>query len=122
MPSSGLLISRIQDVRVVSFRKSAILDSVTVDTIGKELYAMVDENAYRKVVLDFSPVRFLSSQMLGVLVTLHKKSINIKGKVVICGLRPDLQKVFKITNLDKVLHFADSEQQALNSFDVLTKG
>ncbi|KKL57020.1 hypothetical protein LCGC14_2239560, partial [marine sediment metagenome] len=78
----------------------------------------VDEQAQRKLLLDFSRVKFLSSAMLGVLISLQKRSAGIKGRVVICGLRPELHKVFKITRLDKLFDFYDNETEALGSFGV----
>ena len=61
---------------------------------------------------------FLASQMLGVLIALDNKSRQIKGKVVLCGLRPKLKKVFKITRLDKRLIFAEDEQEAMGKLGV----
>ncbi len=118
MAARGISISQIQDVTVVNFQQSSILDSAAVEAIGESLYKLVDEQARRKIVLDFTPVRFLSSSMLGVLIALQKKARTIKGKIVLCGLRPELMKVFKITKLDKMLTFADDEQQALRKFHV----
>lgn len=120
MPTSGLLVSQMHGVTVVNFRHTSILDAAAIEVIRKELCALIDEQARRKVILDFAHVKFLSSTMLGVLIDLHKKSRLIDGKIVVCGLRPQLYKVCKIMNLHKLLEFADDEEQALNSFDVFT--
>jgi len=82
------------------------------------VYFQSPEQAHRKIVLDFGQVRFLSSQTLGVLINLNKKVEQIKGKLIICGLRPELSKVFKVTRLDKLLKFARDEEAALNEFGV----
>ena len=116
MSESQLVLSQLEDVTVVSFRSSSIIDGVAVEAIAKEVYALVDEKARRKIILDFEQVKFLSSSMLGVLVALQKKTKAIKGRFIIAGLRPDLHKVFKITKLDKILEFADSEQTAMSKF------
>ncbi len=121
MAKSGLVISQMQDVTVANFNESSILETGAVQAIAKELYAMIDEQARKKVILDFHMVKFLSSQMLGVLIAMHKKSAEIGGKIIICGLKPELYKVFKITKLDKLLNFASDEEQALNSFDIFTQ-
>ncbi|MBI5722528.1 MAG: STAS domain-containing protein [Planctomycetes bacterium] len=113
--ATGLLITKILDVVIVNFGNSAILDGTAVEAIGKEIYALADEQAHRKVVLDMSAVRFLSSQMLGVLIAFQKKMAAIKGRFVICGLRADLAKVFKITQLDKLFLFAENEDKSLRS-------
>ena len=118
MADSGLVISTYQDVTVVNFRDSSILDGVVMDAIDKELTPLIDQQARRKMILDFSEVRFLSSSMIGVLINLHKKSLAIKGKIVICGLRDDLMKVFKMARLDKMLAFASNETEAMKCLDV----
>ncbi len=121
MPVSGLLISQIQTVTVVNFGNSAILDGIAVESIRNELYTLVDQQARRKIVLDFEKVKFLSSMMLGVLIDLHKRSQAINGTVIVCGLRKDLFKVFKVMNLHKLLDFAKTQEEALGKFDTFTQ-
>jgi anti-anti-sigma factor len=116
MPASGLVVSRHQGVTVAGFRNAAVLDALAVEAIAAELYALVDERAERRLILDFDGVELLSSQMLGVLLSLHKKAGAIRGKVVVCGLRPRVRQVFKTMNLHKVLEVARDEQRALGRF------
>jgi len=56
--------------------------------------------------------------ILGVLIRLRKRAEAIHGRVVICGLRPELHKVFKISKLDRLFDFYSNEEEALKSFDV----
>jgi anti-sigma B factor antagonist len=114
MSQTGLVISQVEGVTIVMFREAAILDMSAVEGISKDLYALVDQQAIRKIVLDFSTVRFLSSQMIGVLIKLQAKAAAIKGRVVLCGLQGELHKVFKITRLDKIMEFAPNEDEAMN--------
>ena len=117
-PRPSLLVETIRGVTVVNFGDVSILDSVHIDRIGQELYELVDRFDRRQLVLDFSGVRLLGSQALGVLLTLRKKLQAAKGRLVICGLRPDLRKVFSITKLEKLFKFEPDEEHALNVFDV----
>ena len=120
MAESQLLVHTIQDATVVNFRNGAILDSLVIDAIARELYALVDEKAVRKIVLDFTGVKFLASQAVGVLITLKKKADEIKGRVVICNMRDEVRRVFKIMNLEKLFGFFDAEPGALKSLGVHT--
>jgi len=120
--SSHLLIHPIRDVTVVNFRTSSILDALQVQQIGEALYDLVDTRALTKIVVDFSDVKFLSSSALGVLITLHKKAAAIKGRVVLCGLRPELRRVFEISRLDKLLDLHETEEQARATFGISTLG
>lgn len=111
--ASGLSIVPIRDISLVDFRHQGILDAPVIEAIAKELYAMVDEMARKKIVLDFSKVQFLSSQMLGVIINLYKKSLAIKGQVVLCGVRPEIMKVFTIMKIDKLMRLAQTETEAM---------
>ncbi len=120
MAESKLLIHAIHDALVVNFRDSSLIDSILIEAIGKELYALVDEKAVRKLVLDFSSVNFLASQAIGVLITVRKKAKAIKGEVGICCLKPELARVFEIMNLKKLFSFHESEKAALDAMGVYT--
>ena len=60
----------------------------------------------------------MSSQALGVLLQLKKAMDPLKGQIVIAGIRPELYKVFKITNLHKLFIFHDDLDKALTEFNV----
>lgn len=116
MAKSNLVISNADGVTVATLRTASLIDGTMIESLGDELFVLVDEQAVMKLMLDFRAVSFLSSQMIGVLVSLHKKSQAIGGKLVIVGLRPNLQKIFEITRLDKLLTFAEDEKAGMSKF------
>ena len=92
-----LLIQTIRDVTIVNFEDASILDAAQIEALGSELYPLVEARACRKLILDLTKVKFLSSSALGILINLRSKAAAIKGKLVICGLRKELLKVFQVT-------------------------
>jgi len=116
----GLNIQTIKNVTVVSFVESAIIDAPKIEQLAQQLYELVDEQNRKHMILDFSEVKFMGSQTLGVLINLNKKIEQIKGTMVICSLRKDLRKLFSITRLDRMFKFCQHEEAALNSFGVYT--
>lgn len=122
MAQSQLVIQDISGVTIANLGSASILDGAAVEAIGRQLFELVDAQAKRKIMLDFTSVRFLSSSMLGVLISLQKRAQAIDGRVVILGLKPDLHKVFKITRLDKLFDFYDKEDDAMKSFGVFSGG
>lgn len=122
MAESSLSIVDQSGVHVVGFRDNSILDVLTIQKIGRELYELVEKDGKLKVVLDFDNVRFLSSQALGVLLTLKRKADKAGASVVLARLRPELARVFKITNLDKMFKFFDTQDAALAHFGVQPAG
>lgn len=118
MAKPDILVQRIKQVTVVNFQDASMLDSAHIDRVGEALYKLVDDEDRRQIILDFTDVKFLSSAALGVLVNLQKKAGKVKGQVLICGLRDEIHKVFKITNLDKLFKFHPDEHAALQHFGV----
>ena len=60
-------------VIVVHFGKCRVLDIVTADQIGDDLYRLADESECRNLLLNLSGITGLSSVMLGKLLVLRKK-------------------------------------------------
>ena len=111
MPSN-IVVSEAEGVTTVSLRMSSILDGPVIEDVGRTLFDLVENRAVDRLVVDFRSVSFLSSSMLGVLVSLQKKANAVKGQVVLSGLRPSLMKIFTITRLEKIFTFAADESKA----------
>ncbi len=109
-----LHIQQIGVYTVVEFRTPSLMDPAVIDSIGEALFHLVDEQDRRMLVLDFEQVQYLSSQALGVVITLNKKLRALKkSKLVLCSVGPTLMELLKITRLDKVLTIKSSQQEAL---------
>ena len=113
-----LIIQQYKDVSVVNFQNATVLDSANIESLGRSLLDLVQKQDQRKLILDFTAVKFMSSQALGVLLQLKKAADAVHGRVVIAGIRPDLFKVFKITNLHKLFTFHNELDKALGEFNV----
>jgi anti-anti-sigma factor len=113
-----LIITPYKDVTVVSFQNVSVLDSVNIEALGRSLMELIEKQDTRKLVLEFTAVRFMSSQALGILLQLKKAMDPGHGRIIIAGIRPELHKVFKITNLHKMFTFHDDLDKALQEFNV----
>ncbi len=113
MAATALNVEDVGGVTVVGFRDASMLDMVTIQRVSRELYDVVEGQGKRKIALDFKEVRFLASQALGMLLTLRRKAEAAGATVVICGLRPELARVFHLTNLDRMFDFLDTSAEAI---------
>ncbi|MEI6744261.1 MAG: STAS domain-containing protein, partial [bacterium] len=95
-------IEEIGDITVASFVDKKILDESNIQIIGDQLFALLDEDHRKKIVLDFSAVEYLSSAAMGKLITLDKKVKAVSGKLRLCCIRPDIHEIFEITRLNKI--------------------
>lgn len=116
MSATGLMISQADGITFATITTPSLTEGSAIEALSAELYKLTDEYDYKKLVVDFQHVHFLSSRMISTLTMLHKKSVAIKGKVIMCNMRPELLKVFQITKLDKLLNFADDEKKAVKKF------
>ena len=118
MTSAHLLIADYAGVTVVTFTESTILEASAIDQIARDLYFLVDNQSKQRIILDFSKVRSMSSQGLGILINLQKKLAAIKGDMALCAVRPEIKKLFGITGLDKEFKFHADDKAALKAWKV----
>jgi len=116
--SSRLLVETVKDVTLVTFTDSTVIDLQHIDNIRDELLEMLVSRGCRKVVLDMSKVQHFSSSALGMLVEAAAAAKKAKGQLVLCGVQPEIRKIFKITKLEKQFQFAASEKEALSALGV----
>ena len=103
------------DITVVSFNTPSICGVAGVEKISTELRQFVISTKPKKLIIDFCGVKFFSSQMLGLLVDIWRKLTDAGGQLIISGIDPQLGRVFKITNLDKIFKFYPDRDQAINA-------
>jgi len=100
-------------VSVISFVAASIGGIDDVEQIGIDVRGYVEDNQPRKIIVDFDGVRFFSSQMLGLLVDMWRRLKEHDGQVFISGINPQLSRVFKITNLDRIFEFYPDIESAV---------
>ena len=92
------------------------LDPSRFDGLPEAARKVLDEEKRTHVVLDFTKVKYLSSQAIGIILTLNKKltggSAGGEG-LVLCGVGPQLMQLLKITRLDRILTIKSSQQDAV---------
>ena len=114
--SPHFTVNQIQKATVVEFRTSSLMDSLMLQDISEHLYKLVDEEDRRSIVLDFEKVQYLSSQAIGIVLSMHKKLSQLRNsRLILCGVGPKLMELMKITRLDKVLTIKPSQKEAVNA-------
>jgi anti-sigma B factor antagonist len=111
-----LQIEQMGDVTVISFLDKRILDEQNIQAIADQMFGLVDDQGRHQMLLDFSKVEYMSSAALGKLITLHKKIRDVKGKLILCGIGPQILEVFTITKFDKIFIIKKDRDEGLNAF------
>lgn len=119
MPSQSIIaVQNIKHVALVSLAESSVVAPQLIDSIKRELFALVDEENCKTIVLDLQKVQYLSSSALGVLIPLHGKLQTLKGRLILCSVNSDIMKVFEITKLNKLFIFKNTTSDALAELGV----
>jgi anti-sigma B factor antagonist len=108
-----LEIGESHGVTVVRVRDGDLLDETAIEDLGQELFQLIESEDRRHLVLDFSLVEFLTSAVLGKLITLHKKVAARGGRMKLCRICPNIREVLAITKLDGVFEIEDNVADAV---------
>ena len=103
---------------VVEVVTPSLLDPAELEAIGADLYRLVDEQDHRRLVLDFGQVQYISSQAIGILAALHRKTAALKGGLlVLCNLSLRLLELLKIVRFDKLIAIKATQVEAIRHFE-----
>ncbi len=86
-------------VLVVRVTESQVMGDTVADALRDELLALYEQTAAVHVVIDMQRVVYLSSAGIRPLLTLNRKVRDREGRMVLCGLSPDVEGVFVATRL-----------------------
>jgi anti-sigma B factor antagonist len=118
MPEESPPLSVVQDrdVRIVEFTHNKILDEANIAQIQDTLNALIDEDQFPKLLLDFSTVDHLSSAALGMLINANNRIKQRNGQLRLSNIKPQIYDVFVITKLNKLFRIFPQRDEALKSF------
>lgn len=110
-------IREAKDVVVVSFKHAKVLDQTIIQQIGVEFAKLTMEAAAeRRLLLNFSNVKFMASAMIGQILMLQKLCKKDRVDLKLCSISSDIMEIFKVMKLTKLLRIYDSEFVALEAF------
>ncbi len=81
---------------------SGELDAYTAALLRESLAGLISAGA-RQIVVDLAELSFMAASGLGVLVGASKRLQRDKGRLLLRGARPGVNKIIEITGLDAML-------------------
>lgn len=98
---------------VVRLGASHINDEENIEELGHELFLLTDQFGFQKIVLNLSGVEYITSSVVGKMITLHRKLHRNRGKMVISDLTPGVRDVLDASRLLTYFTHCDVESQAI---------
>ncbi len=97
--SAYLAAEAVGDVAVLKFRKGLLTEDDNVDQLDRDFQVIVDHYGFQKVAVDLSPVRYLTSAVLGKIILFHRRVRRGGGRLVLCGAQPTVSDILSTSSL-----------------------
>lgn len=107
-----LIVAEHGDIAVVQFGVSHINDEENIEDLGHELFLLPDQFGFQKIVLNMTGVEYITSSVVGKMITLHRKLHRNRGKMVISDLTSGVQDVLDASRLLTYFTHCETEEQA----------
>jgi len=114
--NSHITVQDKNGVKIIEFSDRKILEELSITEIGDELSQIVSNTKGVRLLVSFKGVEHLSSAALGMLIKLNKQVSEVKGKLKLSDISPQIYEVFKITRLNKLFDIKETADAALGSF------
>lgn len=90
-----------------------LLHALNNDPFFEAVEASMDKYGPNKALLNLSDVDYINSTGIALVVRLHTKFANKKGKMVICSPSETVNRLFEVTKLSGVLHIHENREAAV---------
>ena len=104
-------------VIVAYVNEAKLLDERIIGEVGTGLLAAMDKAEENMLLVNFQGVRFMSSSMIGKIVTLYKKCKGSGVNLKLSNISADIMEVFQLMNLHKLMNIYTDESAAMTAFE-----
>ena len=98
------------DILIVTVINSRI-DAQVSEDFKDRMFQFISEGNHN-IILNISQVGFIDSSGLGVIVA-SLKQLKGQGNMVICEMNDSVERMFKLTRMNKIFNLFESETEAL---------
>lgn len=112
-PTTYITLEEHGDTLLVGFKTRMLNDEENIEQLGQELFSLVEQYDWQKLALDMSKVEYLTSSVLGKLITLHRKLHRNSGRLVLFGLTDGVHTILNTSKLLSYFTVVDNQNEAL---------
>ena len=113
---SRLVVNEQDGIVKIGFVDRNILEEASIQQIGDEISAIVEQQTNPRILINFENVEHLSSAALGTLITINNKVRQKGGQLRLANIDSKIYEVFVITKLNKLFQVHESTAKARASF------
>lgn len=95
------------------------VDNLVSESYKNKLDTIINENKFKKVIMDFSNVTFIDSSGLGLILGRYNQLRKMNGSLYVCGVNKQTEKIFNIAGIWTIIDKYDNINNALKTVGVL---
>jgi anti-anti-sigma factor len=112
-----LNIEPLADAYVIHFSTQTAVDPKCIAEVRRAIRRLARDEDHLKVILDLQQVTFLSSEAIGLIVSLNNTIIPEGGHLHLANVSRDILLTFDTLLLHKLVRIFGSTQDALDGFE-----
>ncbi|MDF2821631.1 MAG: spoIIAA [Clostridiales bacterium] len=89
------------------------LDHHSAEIVREKIDRSIDRGGIKNLIFDCSKMDFMDSSGLGVMMGRFKKLKSMGGQVVISGINPNIDRVFKLSGIYKIISKYENLEKAI---------
>jgi stage II sporulation protein AA (anti-sigma F factor antagonist) len=105
----------IEEANVVSLRLPEATDSNEFDRLNELVLEVFTSKPQARWVLDVSGLDYMGSSALGLMVNIRQRIIKARGQLVLCGLSPQLLRIFRTCCMERLFKISKTRADALKA-------
>lgn len=103
-------------ITIISFpAEHRVLSRPAIENLGDEFSKVIENSKNVRFIVSFEGVEYLSSTVLGTLVSSLLKIKSRGGELRVAAVNEDLDLLFRLTGLHKIFQITESLDEAIKS-------
>lgn len=91
------------------------IDNLVSNNYKSKLETIINENKYKKVIMDFEDVTFIDSSGIGLILGRYNQLKKTNGTLYVCGVNKQTEKIFNIAGIWTIIDKYESINQVLKT-------
>jgi anti-sigma B factor antagonist len=115
-----ITVKQEDDAVLCGFTLSRLTDEENIEELGRELFLLVDQLNFQKIAISMKGVEYVTSSVLGKLISLHRKLHRSGGLLVLHDAGSALSEILRTSHLleyFRIAETADDARRMLNTED-----
>jgi len=113
MQNPQFQVSQEQSVHVMKFILPEMIDTMEIDALIDQVLRALEKTAGERWIMELNEVAYLGSSMLGLMVNIRERIRQADGRLVLCGLSPQLLRIFQACCLERLFTIVKTRAEAM---------